>query len=166
MNPHCLGVSEGSSCPQRSRSRQGYLVRVSPDLSKNGGIVMKGGGGVGGRTVKFSWTVAQSHSRLLTSASQNPPPPFFLSPTRQRRRRSADSIAWTLTQFVVQEVPERAECISKSSSVLMLRPWKTAQLQLHKGQLVFIFVLLTKRKLSYGIKRSRFGSLSHSISFT
>lgn len=43
MNLHCLEVSEGSSCPHRSQSHQGFLVQVSVDYSKDGGIAMQGG---------------------------------------------------------------------------------------------------------------------------
>lgn len=43
MNLHCLEVSEGSSCPHRSHSHQGFLVQVSVDYSKDGGIAMRGG---------------------------------------------------------------------------------------------------------------------------
>lgn len=112
MNLHCLEVSEGSSCPHGSQSRQGVLGQVSVDRNGDGGIASRG----------------EKHvrSKLLMDCSLVPLETFDpgfseipllpVSHETKRQPRFSNFVAWTLTQAVYRRFPEEPAVLVLSTS--------------------------------------------------
>lgn len=100
MNLHCLEVSEGSSCPHRSQSRQGFLVLVSVDRSEGGGIATQGEA----RGEKHLRSKVLMDCSLVPLETFDPGlseiPLLPVSHETKRQPCFSNFFAWTLTQAV------------------------------------------------------------------